>query len=102
MGLGVPRGSAVAVVDVDAGAQGWHWGVVVTPEVQGQLAVETDGGLAGAFREEEVGSVGGDGYGEEVAVETWSVVAPEGCGMWPGCCRCVSWRYTPFHVKLNS
>ena len=51
--------------------------------------METDGGLeweiVGAFREEEVGSVGGDWCGEEVAEETWSVVAGEACGIWvPG------------------
>ena len=61
--------------------------------VQSQLAVETDGGLeweiAGAFREEEVGSVGGDWCGEEVADETWSVVAGEACGIWV----CGSWTW---------
>ena len=70
-------------------AKGWHGRVEVTPHVHSQLAVETDGGLeweiVGAFREEEVGSVGGDWCGEEVADETWSVVTGEACGIWvPG------------------
>ena len=86
---GVVGGSAVDVVDIDEGATGWHGRVEVTPHVQSQLAVETDGGLeweiVGAFREEEEGSVGGDWCGEEVAEETWSVVAGEACGIWvPG------------------
>ena len=77
IGLLVVRGHGLA----------WHGRVEVTPhDVQSQLAVETDGGLeweiVGAFREEEVGSVGGDWCGEEVAEETWSVVAGEACWTW--------------------